>query len=176
MKKKYYTGLAENDSPLNLADTARTIAANLFYSRYTLRYIDGNPITHALALEAQNASERYTTNIEQAIDGHLYHPTWWSLNRAKDICPEWASIQLDQKMELGAITSALIGRNTLDHSEFLILHTYCGSESEKDVPDTANFNTRFTLRVADHYNIPVFNLANSNASERLLFHINGGWS
>ena len=172
MKKKYYTGLAEDNSPLNLADIARTIAANLFYDGYTLRYIDGNPITHALALESQENFERYSTDIKQAIEDRLYRPTWWSLNKAKDICPEWGSIQLDQKMELGAITSALIGRNTLDHSEFLILHAYCGSESEKDVPNSANLNTRFTLRVADRYSIPVFNLANSDASERLLFHLN----
>ena len=149
---KYYTGIGSRNTPQNVAQLMRKIATYLSFFDYTLRSggADG----------ADSAFESGSTNSE------IFLP-WSNFNNKEGIVcshqlaielamrfhPHYSNLSIGAKKLMHRNSHQLFGVNMNTPSDFVICWTPNGK---------GNGGTGQALRIAKHYNIPIFDIGHYN--------------
>ena len=153
---KFYTGIGSRHTPSTIIATMTSIAKLLSDLGWTLRSggASGADTAFQLGASAANIYRTGDSTIESMAIAARFHPAWHR-------CSSYAR-QLH-----GRNTFQVLGLNLKTPSSFLICWTRdsCISHSTRSI-QTGGTGT--AISIANHYNIPIFNLARPDHLTRLV--------
>lgn len=146
---KIYTGIGSRKTPTELEQTILSIAANLDRIGYTLRSggADG----------ADSFFEKHTSRKEiylpwknfNSNDSLLYNISNKSMVMAEKYHPSWDKLSDASRKLMARNCYQVLGENLDKPSQFIVCYTKDGK---------ASGGTGQALRIAEDFNIPIFNL------------------
>lgn len=174
MTNIFYAGIGSRQTPENILEIMEDIAKDLGFLRFILRSGGAGGADSAFekgALEANGKTEIYLPwknfrskngickeDISEAlIIAELFHPSW-----------QWLSTPARKLMARNTF-QVLSLDETIPNSSFVVCWTPGGGENKTTKDDGG---TGQCIRIAKAYNIPVFNLKNEDALERLYCFLN----
>ena len=152
---KLYAGIGARSTPTHIQDIMRLVATKLESLSWVLRsgHASGADSAFESGIINQNNKEIFVANdaTTSAIElASQFHPAW---NR----CNPYT------KMLHGRNSMILLGRNLNHPVKFVICYTEDGKDSG---------GTGLGIRIATHYNIPVFNLHDEASLQRIGYFLN----
>jgi hypothetical protein len=152
--KKYYVGIGSRESPQDVLDLMTRVAKGLEKKRYRLRSGD--------ALGADRAFQSGATH-KDIFPGKETSPLW--TNVFTDFFhPNPSALKDYGRKLMNRNAMQILGRWGDNPVDFVVCWTKDGK---------ASGGTGHALRIAEYYNIPVFNLKNEGALNDLKEFING---
>jgi hypothetical protein len=148
MQPKIYAGIGSRETPRSILDIMSVCASKLEALNYTLR--SGH------AIGADSAFESYVSNKEIFVADDA---TLDAIELASHFHGYWDKCSVYAKKLHGRNSMILLGKNLDTPVRFVICWT-------KDGKDTGG--TGLGIRIAEAYNIPIFNLYNYDTKIRLL--------
>lgn len=161
----YYTGIGSRNTPSDILLIMSSIG-KLFNDTYTLR--SGG------AEGADKAFEKLVTNKDIFLPwkgfnnnlSELYDQTELSSVIAREHLPHYQYIKHSFKKLMNRNVHQVLGMNCDRYSDFVICWTPDGAEKYDEVSNVTG-GTGLAIKIADHYNIPVYNLKNQNTIEMI---------
>lgn len=173
MPKKFYAGIGSREIPYPTMNMMVEIAGILDDLGYILR--------------SGGAPGSDTAFEKGAISKEIYLP-WAGFNNsrrefvelpklaftiAEKFHPKWSALSPKSKLLMARNTMQIFGADFKTRSEFVVCWTPDGCENDqKTTMDTGG--TGQAIRIAQAYEIPIFNLKNKDAARRLFTHLEGG--
>ena len=153
--KKYYTGIGSRKTPSDVADLMVRVATFLSAIGYTLRSGGADGADSAFELGSTD-SEIYLPwkNFNGKSGIVCSHPK--AIDLAKQFHPHYYSLSDGAKKLMHRNSHQLFGENMDTPSDFVICWTPSGSGSG---------GTGQALRIARHYNIPIFDIGSYSDME-----------
>lgn len=169
-----YAGIGSRETPLEILDLMFRIANYLERHNYLLR--SGG---------ADGADRAFYSAIEDKSHAEIFVP-WEGYNGFHDICPveekHYAAARtvhpIFDKLKQGAQklharnSQIILGANIDDPVDFVVCWTKGGEETRAQVSSKTG-GTGVGISLASEEDIPVFNLANHDAIDRLIHFIGG---
>jgi hypothetical protein len=157
---RFYTGVGSRRTPEEVLEAMTTLARRLFLNDWWLR--SGHALGADRAFEAGAAKNKYIylpkgdapIRVEAYTLAATIHPAW-------DLCSQYARDCHARNCY------QVLGRGLDSPSKFVVCWTPCGAETEEDTT-RATGGTRTAIVLAHREGIPVYNLFNDGAMERLL--------
>lgn len=123
--------------------------------------------------------EEFTTNVELQLPWKNFNNkesknTYSSpeiLAIAKSLQPGFDELALPIKGFLAKNVRVLLGGKGISRAIFLLCHSEDGADSARQVT-SRTASVGHAIKVADKFNIPVFNLKNDNVEEQLMSYLN----
>lgn len=152
---RYYVGIGSRKTPQNVCDAMTKLAVKLDSIGFTLR--SGG------ATGADIAFERGTSNKEiflpwKSYNGNnstLYEPSESAIDFSRKLFPHFPGASRGTRLMISRNMHQVLGQqpHISTKSEFIICWTENGKPSG---------GTRYAIKAAEYFNIPVFNLKNEN--------------
>ena len=153
---KYYAGIGSRETPTDIQNIMTQIASKLEAKDYILR--SGGAIGADTAFEIgviDNSHKEiylpwknYNNNNSSLFDLDNFNITY---DIAKQFHPKFNSLSPGAKKLISRNTYQILGLDLKTHSEFIICWTIDGK---------LKGGTAQALRIANHHNIPIYNLGN----------------
>lgn len=169
-----YAVVGNRDTPAGALALAKDMAAKLASRGFTARLggMDGLDKTIADALTPQ----AYELQLPWKNFGGFESKTSYSspevMAIAKHFSDTWDTLKLPIQGFLGKNVRVLLGEKTKSIAMFLVVHSEDGAEHIREVTSRTG-SVGHAIKIANHFNIPVFNLQKQDALTRLYqqFHM-----
>ncbi|GIK44892.1 MAG: hypothetical protein BroJett012_07950 [Betaproteobacteria bacterium] len=161
-----YAGIGSRETPKAILATMRKIAIRLGEMGYTLRSGGADGADTAFE-EAAKSKEIFLPwpdfNGRKSVFGV---PSDGALEVASTLHPGWAKLGNSVKALHGRNSHQVLGEDLDSPSDFVVCWTRDGAETEAQRSEKTG-GTGQAIALADRWGIPVFNLANKDALDRL---------
>lgn len=168
--KGFYTGIGSRESPPEIMQLMTSVAAELSDYGYVLRSGHAPGADIAFEVGCLGKGEIYlpwaSFNKETPVLGTPIVPAYDI--RSEDIAmkfhPNWNALSDGGKRLMNRNSYQVLGQDLMQPSHFVL----CWTPGGKPVGGTSQ-----ALRIAAHAGIPIFNLFNNDALDKLLAYIEG---
>lgn len=168
---KPYAVVGNKEFPTDLIPKLTSIVKKLDSLGYTARTGSMNGLDVCV--------EELTTNVELQLPWKNFNNkesknTYSSpeiLAIAKSLQPGFDELALPIKGFLAKNVRVLLGGKGISRAIFLLCHSEDGADSARQVT-SRTASVGHAIKVADKFNIPVFNLKNDNVEEQLMSYLN----
>ena len=167
----FYTGVGSRETPPDALDTIRRIAASLVLFGYTVRSGGAQGADTAFAEGAPSDVHIYLP-WRGFIGGRarLETPSIDAYRMAATVHPAWERLSRGARALHARNCHQVLGDDLKTPSDFLICWTSDGCVSER-MRTKSTGGTATAIVLADRNRIPVFNLQDSRAEDRLWQHL-----
>ena len=160
----FYAGIGSRKTPDHILVGMTEAASELSNKSWCLRSGGAKGADSAFQLGVTNeCMEIYRPSPEQKYDGALWNQ---ALMIAADSHPAWRACSDYAKALHARNVFQVLGADLNTPSRFVMCWTPDGAELWKDTT-RATGGTGTAIRIADMYGVPVFNLANESAVNRI---------
>lgn len=154
---KIYAGIGNRNAPEHILKTCKDVSNALSLLGYTCR--SGGAIGCDRAFSNGSVSNEIFLPNDVIPDlaftiASRYHPYWISLK------------QYTRKL-MARNSLIILGKDLKTPVDFVVCYAHDGCETYNEYLNGKISGTGLAIAIADFYNIPVFNIANSNWIERL---------
>ena len=166
----YYIGVGASYAPSNVVSTMYKLGCRFAELGYGLRTLDNSEIDRAIRKGCQDSCGKVTVYVpwqKNNNDNVLYvKPTQESYSHCDRMNPAFEKMHMQTKAIKARIANLLFGNDTEIAAKFIV----CWS---KDAAENISSITKETGEISDvlemkpTYSMPVFNLQNSDAMQRL---------
>lgn len=168
VERGFYAGIGSRKTPVQILDRMTAAAGRLARAGYTLRSGGADGADKAFELGAGVHSQVYLPwagfNGSKSM---LYPPSAEAFDIAAGLHPAWGRLSPAARKLMARNTHQILGGDCRTPARFVVCWTPDGCESEAERgPNTGG--TGQAIALASRNGIPVFNLANADAGERLL--------
>lgn len=160
---KIYTGIGSRQTPSAIGELIYDIAENLDRIGYILRSGGANGADtffekHTLRKEIYLPWKGFNSN-----ESPLYNISEKAMTIAENYHPSWDRLTLNGRKLMARNCYQVLGENLDKPSDFIVCYTPDGK---------ASGGTGQALRIAEDFNIPIFNLYFSDSKSNLLNYLN----
>jgi hypothetical protein len=172
---KYYTGVGSRCTPNDVLSLEVKFALRLNDLGWTLR--SGGAIGSDKAFESGSTNKNiYYADQKSANKNKGIYVPITDNDKAFEIIskihPNWARCSEFARLLHRRNCFQVLGPNLNEPSEFLVCWTPCGAESAKECvyskDGISTGGTATAIRVADSFNVPIFNLGKLGSKERFI--------
>lgn len=166
---RYYTGIGSRSTPNNILHLMTSLAKILVSRQFTLRSGGAEGADIAFENGAKGIKEIYLPWKNFNFNtSPLFDISQQALDLAAKYHPAWNSLKLSHKKLMARNCYQVLGSNLNNPSKFVVCWTLDGVENNTT---SKTGGTGQAIRIANAYNIPVFNLARVNRYEELINYI-----
>lgn len=166
-----YTGIGSRETPVKVMEQMSDLARNLEGLGYTLRSGGAPGADTAFEIGVRRKKEIY---LPWRYFNRNQSPLFEVGEEARAIAsrfhPAWASLKPSVRNLMGRNAYQVLGKDLQSPSEFVVCWTPDGCESSKDRTARTG-GTGLAIALASSLSIPIFNLRQPAAMDRLLFFI-----
>ena len=156
---KYYTGIGSRETPEDILEIMEKIAIKLEKEGWTLRSGGASGADTAFEKNVKNKEIFLPWKFFQDNLSKFYKPQEWTYPIAQQFHINWFNLKpQDKKLHARNVHQILGYQENDKHSSFVI----CWTPNVETIGGTAT-----AIKIANKYNIPVFNLADSKIRKRI---------
>lgn len=161
-----YTGIGSRNVPPDIAEMMSDLAGSLELAGYTLRSGGAYGADTAFEVGCRKKKEIFLPwRSFNNNPSRVYPPTDLALSIAPDYHPAWDSLKRTVRLLMARNVHQVLGLDCNTPTDFIVCWTQDGAETETT---SSTGGTGFAIRMAIAQQIPVFNLKNDDALDRLV--------
>jgi hypothetical protein len=182
LKYKAYTGVGSRSTPDDIKEDMKEIAVAMSKNSWVVRTGDAEGADRAFRFGSNIAGgpkEVYTPKKSHKLAHHrpgsskareIAKEVWSNYMDRLDSYPAWDEMNPYTRSIMSRNTCQVLGYKCRKPSQCLICWTPDGAESGEDT-NRSTGGTGQAIRVAEKFDVPVYNLANSDSYDRIV-----GWA
>lgn len=183
MTDKFYTGIGSRTTPTHALAKIRMIARDVYRRGFILRSggAEGadsafEAVPFEFAAKDGRAHQIYLPwgGFNGRMQATLKRATVEAQLMARTVHPMWSKLSPGAKLLHARNCHQVLGEDLKTPSQFVVCWTPDGCESEATRTEQTG-GTATAIVLADRHGIPVFNLYNLDAVERLVEHLNSSF-
>lgn len=169
-RTKVYAGIGSRQTPKVILTLMKTYAKMLDESGFTLRSGGADGADSAFANATNNKDIFLPWKWFNNVDSCFTEPTDKAMALAKEVHPAWKLLSNSARLLMARNCHQVLGINLDYPSDFVLCWTPDGAETEEQTSVNTG-GTGQAIRLANRWNIPVFNLKKDDAIYRLTNHL-----
>lgn len=156
----YYAGIGSRETPADVCKKMQELAMFLARKKFVLRSGHADGADKAFESGIFNAALKEIWIPWPGFNGSNSRnfPATNAFDIAKEFHPKWGELSQGARKLHARNVHQILGKDLHTPSKFVICWTKDGK---------ASGGTRQAMRIADHYNIPIFNLFNDSDRDKL---------
>lgn len=166
---KSYAGIGSRKTPLNIQKVMTQLARNLSATGWTLRSGGAEGADKAFELGSTKKEIYLPWQFFNSNSSQLYSPTKLAWVIAERYHPTWESLKNPVRLMMARNTHQILGQQCNDPVKFVVCWTKDGATTSTSL---LTGGTGQAIRIAVDLGIPIFNLKNNNALDKLAEYIN----
>lgn len=166
----YYTGVGSRETPPLVCNTLTEISQFLCTKGFALRSGHAKGADEAFEAGSTNPLDQiFLPSYNFRGSKSKYHtPCSESYSIAEQFHPKWEAVAPHDRAYMARNSYQVLGPALDSPSEFLLCWTPDGATSKTSL---ASGGTGQAIRLANHYNIPIFNFANNDAHYKFIQYL-----